>query len=143
MSTKAATTRERNRRRTIGALQAMIAAITTAPVMRRAATLRLGRLRAATTAPAKPALTLTTRAKPTAPTGKAIFEAAQSFRALTRQRTALCGKHRRTAGEWEILKLMSALMPPALPEGNDPRIWSDFSERVALVLDEIKTVKIL
>ena len=67
--------------RTQAALRKLIADTTTAPAMRRAATLRLSRLRAATTPAA------TTRAKPTAPTApseKAVFEAVQSFHALSR-----------------------------------------------------------
>ena len=126
--------------RTQAALRKLIADTTTAPTMRRAATLRLSRLRAATTAPAKPALPTTTRATPPVATGKAIFEAVTSFRALARQRTALLRK-RRTAGEREILATLIALMPATVPQGDDAKPWSDFIERVSLMLEEIRNIK--
>jgi hypothetical protein len=121
--------------RTQAALRKLIADTTTAPTMRRAATLRLSRLRAATTA-----LPTTTRATPPVATGKAIFEAVTSFRALARQRTALLRK-RRTAGEREILATLIALMPAAVPQGDDAKPWSDFIERVDLMLEEIRNIK--
>ena len=131
---------DRHRDKTIAALQRLAADSAAAPKMRRAATLRLGRLRAAS-ALAKP-LTITTRTNaPTpAPNEKAVFEAVQSFRALSRQRTALFSK-RRTEGERQILATMTALMPPAVPQGSDPKAWSDFIERIDLILSEIKTIK--
>ena len=126
---------DRHRDKTIAALQRLAADSAAAPTMRRAATLRLGRLRAATTA-----LPTTTRATPPVATGKAIFEAVTSFRALARQRTALLRK-RRTAGEREILATLIALMPATVPQGDDAKPWSDFIERVDLMLEEIRNIK--
>ena len=131
---------DRHRDKTVAALQRLAADSAAAPKMRRAATLRLSRLRAATTAPAKPALTLTTRTTAPVPTAKAVFEAVQGFRALARQRTALLRK-RRTAGEREILATLIALMPATVPQGDDAKPWSDFIERVSLMLEEIRNIK--
>jgi hypothetical protein len=104
--------------------------------MRRAATLRLGRLRAAS----RPAITA--RAKPVAPAApseKAIFEAVQSFHALSRQRSALF-RHR-TAGSFSILNTLTALMPAAVPTSSDPTEWRNFIAQVDGLLSEIKTIK--
>ena len=133
---------DRHRDKTIAALQRLAADSAAAPKMRRAATLRLGRLRAAS-APAKP-LTVTTRTNaPTpAPSEKAVFEAVESFRALSRQRTALFSK-RRTEGERQILATMTALMPQAAPQGSDPKTWADFVGRIDLLLEEIRSIKTL
>ena len=123
--------------RTQAALRKLIADTTTAPTMRRAATLRLSRLRAATTPAA------TTRAKPTAPPApseKAVFEAVQSFHALSRQRTALY-RRRSTAREQTIFNAMTALMPAAVPTSSDPTEWRDFIAQIDGILDEIKNVR--
>jgi hypothetical protein len=123
--------------RTQAALRKLIADTTTAPTMRRAATLRLSRLRAATT------LAATTRAKPTAPAApseKAVYEAVQSFHALSRQRTALY-RRRSTTREQTIFNAMTALMPAAVPTSSDPNEWRDFIAQVGGILEEIKNVR--
>lgn len=142
MSPKLYTASERTRARTMYCLERLVADSTKPEAMRRAATLRLGRLRAASRS-AKP-LTITPAKKPPtpAPTEKAIFEAVQSFRALSRQRTALF-KKRRTEGERQILATMTALMPGAIPQGSDPKTWADFVGRIDLLLEEIRSIKIL
>jgi hypothetical protein len=111
--------------------------------IRRNAALRLSRLRAAS-APAKPlSITTRTNAPTPAPNEKAIFEAVQSFRALSRQRSVLFNKRRRTEGEREILATMTALMPSAVPQGSDPKTWADFVGRIDLLLEEIRSIKTL
>lgn len=138
MILKPSTTRERNAARTIIALERLVADSTKPAVMRRAATLRLGRLRAAS----RPAITTrTTPAAPT-PTEQAKFEAVQSFHALSRQRSALHRK-RRTPGEREIFQAMIALMPNSAPEDNDPTAWRNFVAQIDGLLSEIKAVKTL
>ena len=130
-------TRARNRDKTVAALQRLAADSAAAPKMRRAATLRLSRLRAATTPAA------TTRAKPTAPAApseKAVYEAVQSFHALSRQRTALY-RRRSTAREQTIFNAMTALMPAAVPTSSDPTEWRNFIARVDGILEEIKNVR--
>jgi hypothetical protein len=122
-------------------LEKIIAASATTPSMRRAATLRLSRLRAATkTAPAIKAAPATTKTKAPAPTADAVFEAVQAFRALSAQRSALMRK-RKTAGEREILHTMIALMPPTIPEGSDPTAWKNFVAQIDGTLTEIKSIK--
>jgi hypothetical protein len=134
---------DRHRDKTIAALQRLASDSAAAPKMRRAATLRLGRLRAAS-ATAKPlSITTRTNAPKPAPNEKAIFEAVQSFRALSRQRSVLFNKRRRTEGEREILATMTALMPGAVPQGSDPKAWSDFVGRIDLLLEEIRSIKTL
>lgn len=123
--------------RTQAALRKLIADTTTAPTMRRAAVLRLGRLRAATTS------VTTARAKPAAPAApsdKAIFEAVQSFHALSRQRTALGRKHRTPALQDAFLAI-TAQLPAAVPTSNDPRAWSNFVAQIDGLLSEIKNVR--
>jgi hypothetical protein len=119
------------------ALRKLIADASTAPTMRRAATLRLSRLRAATNPAA-----ITRAAKPTAPAApseKSVYEAVQSFYALSRQRTALY-RHR-TAGSFSILNTLTALMPAAVPTSTDPTEWRNFIAQVDGVLEEIKNVR--
>ena len=142
MRLKPSTTRERMNARTIISLERLVADSTKPAVMRRAATLRLGRLRAAS-APAKP-LTVTTRttAPTPAPTEQAKFEAYQSFIALSQQRRALFNK-RRSPGEREIFQAMIALMPNSAPEDNDPTAWQNFVAQIDGLLSEIKAVKSL
>lgn len=123
--------------RTQSALRKLIANTATAPAMRRAAVLRLSRLRAAT---APRPVAATARAKPPVLTGKAVYEAVTSFHALARQRAALMRK-RRTAGEREILSTLIALMPDAVPQGDDVKPWSDFIGRVDLMLEEVRNIK--
>ena len=135
MRLKPSTPRERNAARTIIALERLVADSTAAPKMRRAATLRLGRLRAAS----RPATTTRTTA-PAAPTEQAKFEAVQSFHALSRQRTALHRK-RRTTGEQEAYTAMAALMPAAMPQDGDPKAWTDFVAQIDGLLSEIKSIK--
>ena len=130
-------TRARNRDKTVAALQRLAADSAAAPKMRRAATLRLSRLRAATT----PAAT-TRAAKPTAPAApseKSVYEAVQSFHALSRQRSALF-RHR-TAGSFSILNAMTALMPAAVPSSSDPTEWRNFIAQIDGILEEIKNVR--
>jgi len=120
------------------ALRKLAADASEPATMRRAATLRLSRLRAATT----PAAT-TRAAKPTAPTTpseKAVFEAVQSFHALSRQRTALY-RRRPTAGSFSILNTMTALMPAAVPTSSDPTEWRNFIAQIDGILEEIKNVR--
>jgi len=126
-------------------LEKIIAASATSPSMRRAASLRLSRLRAASkakTAPPTRSAPATTRTKAPAPapTADAVFEAVQAFRALSAQRSALIGK-RKTAGEREILHTMIALMPASVPEGSDPTTWRNFVGQIDALLSEIKTIK--
>lgn len=123
--------------RTQTALRKLAADAAAAPAMRRAATLRLSRLRAAT---APRPVAATARATPPEPTGKAVYEAVTSFHALARQRAALMRK-RRTAGEREILSALIALMPDSVPQGDDVKPWSDFIGRVTLMLEEVRNIK--
>jgi hypothetical protein len=134
-------TRERIHAVTLARLKALADDSTKTPAMRRAATLRLARLRAAS-APAKPALTLTTKATAPAPapTPKACIEAYESFIALSRQRRALFNK-RRTPAEHEMFRCMIALMPTTTPTNNDPTEWRNFIAQVDGVLSEIKAAK--
>jgi hypothetical protein len=138
MSPKLSTKRERMTARTVAALRRLVADSTAAPQMRRAATLRLSRLRAATSP------TITTRTTPPvpAPSEAAKFEAYQSFIALSQQRTALF-KKRRTPAEGEIMRAMVALMPAASPQGNDPKAWSNFIAQIDGLLSEIKSTRTL
>ena len=120
------------------ALRKLIADASEPAAMRRAATLRLSRLRAATT----PAAT-TRAAKPTAPAApseKAVYEAVQSFHALSRQRTALY-RRRSTAREQTIFNAMTALMPAAVPTSSDPTEWRNFIAQIDGILEEIKNVR--
>jgi hypothetical protein len=111
--------------------------------MRRAAALRLSRLRAATAAPTtRPAVTTRTNAPEAAPSEQSKFEAYQSFIVLSRQRSALFNK-RRTPAEREIFKAMLALMPAAQPQGNDPTAWRNFVAQIDGLLSEIKNAKTL
>lgn len=118
------------------ALERAIADSATAPKIRRGCVLRLARLRAAT----RPAITTRTTAPTPAPTEQAKFEAVQSFRALSLQRTALHRK-RRSEGEQEIFKAMICLMPSAAPQGDDPQQWRNFIAQVSGLLEEIKSIK--
>ena len=123
--------------KTQSALRKLAADASEPAAMRRAATLRLSRLRAAITPAA------TTRAKPTAPAApseKAVFEAVQSFHALSRQRTAIY-RRRSTTGSFSILNAMTALMPATVPTSSDPNEWRNFIARVDGILKEIKNVR--
>ena len=131
------------RERAVCSLEKIIATSATTPSMRRAATLRLSRLRAATKpAPAIKAAPATTRTKAPAPapTADAVFEAVQAYRALSAQRSALINK-RKSAGEREILHTMIALMPPTVPEGSDPTAWKNFVSQIDGLLTQIKSIK--
>jgi hypothetical protein len=136
-------TRARNRARTITALQNLAANYAVAPKMRQAAALRLSRLRAATT-PAATTPAITPRAAkpaaPAAPSEKAVYEAVQSFHALSRQRTALSRKHRTPAMQDAFLAI-SALLPAAVPTSNDPQPWINFVQQIDGLLAEIKNVR--
>ena len=119
------------------ALRKLIADASTPAAIRRAATLRLWRLRAATNPAA-----ITKAAKPTtpaAPSEKSVYEAVQSFHALSRQRSALF-RHR-TAGSFNILNAMTALMPAAVPTSSDPTEWRNFIAQIDGILEEIKNVR--
>jgi hypothetical protein len=124
--------------KTQAALRKLIADTSTAPKMRRAATLRLGRLRAAN----RPAITTrTTSAKPATPpvpTEKARYEALQSFLAVSRHRSALHRK-RCTPAEYELKAVMACLMPATAPTTDDPGQWRDFISRISGILEEIKS----
>jgi hypothetical protein len=127
---------------TIRTLEACVADASRPEKLRRMAALRLSRLRAAgrpatrtKAAPAKPAPL-------PVPTEKAKFEAVQSFLALSRHRSALHRK-RRTPAETEIYFSMAALMPAAVPVGDDAKAWTDFIARIDGTLSEIKTTTIL
>lgn len=137
-------TRERIYAVTLARLKTLSEDATKPETMRRAASLRLSRLRAATPAPAKPALKLTTRtpAPAPAPTPKACIEAYESFLALNRQRRALFAK-RRTGAEQEIFRAMIALMPAAAPTNDDPTAWRNFIAQVDGLLAEIRSIKTL
>jgi len=125
----------KTRARTIAVLEKCVADSTRPAALRRAATLRLSRLRAATNA------TRTTSPAPEpAPSEQAKFEAVQAFLALSRQRTALHRK-RCTAGEYEIKAAMTALMPASAPQDNNPTAWRNFVAQVDGLLFEIKTTK--
>jgi hypothetical protein len=127
----------KTRARTIAVLEKCVADSTRPAALRRAATLRLSRLRSAATA------TRTTAPAPEpAPSEQAKFEAVQSFRALAAQRSALMRK-RRSRGEQEIFAHMIALMPGAVPSAEDQKGWSDFVARIDATLSEIKSVTIL
>ena len=128
--------------KTQSALRKLAADASEPAAMRRAATLRLSRLRAAAT-PAATTSAITTRAaKPTAPAAtseKAIHEAVTTFHALSRQRSALGGKHRTPAMQDAFLAI-SALLPPAVPTSNDPQPWINFVQQIDGLLTEIKNV---
>ena len=130
-------TRARNRDKTVAALQRLAADSAAAPKMRRAATLRLGRLRAAS----RPAITTRTTPTAPAPSEEAKFEAAQSFNALARQRTALFRNRHRTRGEQEAFNAMVFLMPATMPPDNDPTAWRNFVAVIDGLLSEIKNIK--
>lgn len=135
-------TRARNRARTISCLQRLAADASEPAPMRRAAALRLSRLRAAAT-PAATTPAATTRVKPTAPAApseRAIFEAVQSFHALSRQRSAIY-RRRSTAREQTIFNAMTALMPAAVPTSSDPNEWRNFIAQIDGILEEIKNVR--
>jgi hypothetical protein len=124
--------------KTQNALRKLAADASEPAPMRRAAALRLSRLRAAAT----PAAT-TRAARPTAPTApstKAIHEAVTSFHALSRQRTALSRKHRTPAMQDAFLAI-SALLPAAVPTSNDPQPWINFVQQIDGLLAEIKNVQ--
>jgi hypothetical protein len=126
---------EQTRQRTIRALQACIADSAKPEKLRRAATLRLSRLRAAAKRPAT-----ATRTTAPAPTEDAKFEAVQTFRALAAQRSSLMRK-RRSRGENEAFAAMVALMPAAVPQDSDPTAWRNFVGQIDGLLSEIKTIK--
>lgn len=126
------------RNRTIECLQRVVADSTKPATMRRAATLRLSRLRAAT----RPTITTRTSAPVPAPTEQAKFEAYQSFVALSQQRSALMRK-RRSPAEQEIFQSMIALMPSAAPTDNDAKAWNNFVAQIDGLLSEIKNIRTL
>jgi hypothetical protein len=134
----------RNHSLTIAALERCVSDSTKPEKLRRSASLRLSRLRAAVKRPAATTRT-TAPSNPAAlpvPTEKARYEALQSFLALCRQRTALHRK-RRSTGEQGIFNAMVALMPATAPTCDDPQQWRDFIARVSAILEEIKTAKTL
>jgi hypothetical protein len=125
----------KTRARTIAVLEKCVADSTRPAALRRAATLRLSRLRSA----AKPAAILARTTAP-APSEAAKFEAYQSFIALAAQRKALFGK-RRTRGEQEAFAAILALMPASAPQENDPTTWRNFVAQIDGLLSEIKSIK--
>ena len=127
--------RERNTARTLAALESVIADSTRPETLRRSAALRLSRIRRA--APQAKSVT-----PPPAPSEKACVEAAESFLALTRQRTALFRKRRRSAAEFQILGTMTALMPSEIPTSADPNEWRNFVAKVEACLFEIKSTNL-
>jgi hypothetical protein len=128
------------REKNIRIFERIVADATKPASLRRSATLRLARLKAAARPPA------TTRTPPPAapakpiPTAQARFEAVQSFHDLSRHRTALHRK-RRTPAEQNIYASMICLMPATAPTTDDPASWSDFIGRISGILEEIKTTK--
>jgi hypothetical protein len=136
---------------TIAALEKAVVDFSRPEKIRRSCALRLARLRAAgrpaTGLRPTPGTTTTTRTKPApaakpatppVPTERARYEAVQSFLALSRSRTALHRK-RRTPAETEIYFSMTALMPAAVPVGDDAKSWTDFIARISGILEEIKS----
>jgi hypothetical protein len=129
----------RNHSLTIAALERCVSDSTKPEKLRRSASLRLSRLRAAVN---RPAATTRTTAPAPAPSEDAKFEAVQAFRALSAQRSALIRK-RRSRGEHEAFAAMVALMPANSPTTDNPQQWRDFIAQVEGVLAEIKAVKVL
>lgn len=112
--------------------------------VRRACSLRLSRLRraGASTPQRMGAAPLAKSAPPLpVPTEKQCVEAAESFYALSRQRSALHRK-RRTPAEQNIFASMLSLMPGAVPTTDDPTAWRNFISQVEGVLAEIKNTTI-
>jgi len=127
------------RQKNIAIFERILADATAPEKIKRNATLRLSRLRAA----AKRPTTSTGAAAPApAPTDDQIFQAVQAYRSLASQRSTLLRK-RKTASEREILHTMIALMPPAVPPGNDVTEWRNFVAQIDGILSEIKSIKTL
>jgi transposase len=124
------------RQKNIKIFERILADATAPEKIKRNATLRLSRLRAAAKRPA-----VTTRAATPAPmpTKDQIFEAVEAFRSLGRQRTALIGK-RKSQAERQALATMVALMPAAVPQGSEPNEWRNFVALVEGLLAELKTL---
>jgi hypothetical protein len=128
----------KNHALTIAALEKCVSDSTRPEKLRRSASLRLSRLRAAVKRPA--VTTRTTPAPAPAPSEDAKFEAVQAFRALSAQRSALIRK-RRSRGEQEAFAALVALMPAHVPQDSDPTAWRNFVGQIDGLLSEIKTIK--
>jgi hypothetical protein len=128
----------KNHALTIAALEKCVSDSTRPEKLRRSASLRLSRLRAAVKRPAT--ITTRTTAPAPAPSEDAKFEAVQAFRALSAQRSALIRK-RRSRGQQEAFEAMVALMPAAMPQDSDPKAWSNFVAVIDGLLFEIKSIK--
>lgn len=137
MILKPSTTRERNAARTIIALERLVADSTAAPKMRRAATLRLSRLRAAT----KPAAPVPRPAPDQESLLRGKLLARDAFLALAAQRRALIKRTNRTPAEDLILDTLLAEMPGTVPDGTaDAAAWCDFVGAVSRTLAAIKSL---
>jgi len=126
----------RNHALTVAALERCVSDSTKPEKLRRSASLRLSRLRAAAK---RPAATTRTTAPAPAPSEDAKFEAVQAFRALSAQRSALI-RRRRSRGEQEAFAALIALMPAAVPQDSDPTAWRNFVGQIDGLLSEIKTI---
>ena len=129
----------KNHALTIAALEKCVSDSTRPEKLRRSASLRLSRLRAAVK---RPAVTTRTTAPASAPSEDAKFEAVQAFRALSAQRSALIRK-RRSRGEQEAFATLVALMPANIPQGSDPTAWRNFVGQIDGLLAELKGIHTL
>jgi hypothetical protein len=127
------------RQKNIAIFERILADATAPEKIKRNATLRLSRLRAAAKRP-----TTSTRAAAPAPvpTDDQIFQAVQAFRSLASQRSTLIRK-RKSDAEREILHTMIALMPATIPQGSDPTAWKNFVAQIDGTLTEIRSIKTL
>ena len=116
------------RQRTMSCLNKLIANSATPANLRRAAVLRLSRMKAAVN-PAPDLQSLT----------RGVALARETFLTMHAQRTALLRKTRRTPAENIILNTMLDKMPDNLPAPNaDNRAWCGFVEQVSNTLQAIK-----
>lgn len=116
------------RNRTIACLERIIADSAKPDKIRRAAVLRLSRMKSATN-PAPDLQSLT----------RGVALARETFLTMHAQRTALLRKTRRTPAENIILNTMLEEMPDSLPAPNaDNRAWCGFVEQVTNALQAIK-----
>lgn len=116
------------RQRTISCLNKLVANSATPANVRRAAVLRLARMKSAIN-PAPDLQSLT----------RGVALARETFLTMHAQRNALLRKTRRTPAENIILNTMLEEMPDSLPAPNaDNRAWCGFVEQVTNALQAIK-----
>jgi hypothetical protein len=116
------------RQRTIACLNKLIANSAAPANLRRAAVLRLARLKSAIS-PAPDLQSLT----------RGVALARETFLTMHAQRGALIRKPRRSYAENLILNVMLEEMPDSLPAPNaDNRAWCGFVEQVSNTLQAIK-----